>query len=210
MPRREGNVPEIEIATALGDVTDRVLVYGTSGNDVMAAGQNGFAANTDGDVDVTFSPGAFRSRYTCSTGTTTSSGVARAAPGCTSWGRSWSRAAEENESLLRGSSEIDSIDGGPGNDVLQGQELADTLTGGDGNDALSGGDGNDLMTGGAGADVFNGSGGDDTMAAQDIEVDTTINGRPGLRHRVPRPQRPGSARHRRSPSGRPSRAPATG
>ena len=44
-----------------------------------------------------------------------------------------------NESLLRGSSEIDSIDGGPGNDVLQGQESADTLTGGDGNDTLNGG-----------------------------------------------------------------------
>ncbi|MGH3129262.1 MAG: hypothetical protein ACRDNX_00425, partial [Gaiellaceae bacterium] len=56
----ESNTPEIEIATALGDATDRVIVYGTEGADSMAAGQNGFATSTDGDVDVTFAPGAFQ------------------------------------------------------------------------------------------------------------------------------------------------------
>ena len=45
---------------ALGDATDTVVVYGTSANDVIAAGQNGLALNSDGDVDITASPGAFR------------------------------------------------------------------------------------------------------------------------------------------------------
>ena len=39
----ESNFPEIEIATALGDATDKVIVYGTEGADHFAAGQNGFA-----------------------------------------------------------------------------------------------------------------------------------------------------------------------
>ena len=56
----ETNVPEIEIVTALGDATDRVVVYGTEGADHFAAGQNGFATSGDGDLDIRFSPGAFR------------------------------------------------------------------------------------------------------------------------------------------------------
>src|SRR5688500_8064872 len=39
----ETNTPEIEIAAALGDATDTVVVYGTEGPDYFAAGQNGFA-----------------------------------------------------------------------------------------------------------------------------------------------------------------------
>ena len=56
----ESNTPEIEISTQLGDATDRVIVYGTEGDDFMAAGQNGFATSADGDVDITFSPNTFR------------------------------------------------------------------------------------------------------------------------------------------------------
>ena len=56
----ESNLPEIEIATALGDATDRVVVYGTEGPDHFAAGQNGFATSGDGDLDITFSPSAFK------------------------------------------------------------------------------------------------------------------------------------------------------
>ena len=146
----------------------------------MAAGQNGFAANSDGDVDVTFSPGAFPLEVHLLDGDDYFNGRGQSGAGLHFLGPIVVTGGDGNESLLRGSSEIDSIDGGPGNDVLQGQELADTLNGGDGNDTLNGGDGNDLMTGGAGPDIFNGSGGDDTMVAQDDEADTTINGGQGF------------------------------
>ena len=146
----------------------------------MAAGQNGLAANSDGDGDVTFSPGAFRLEVHLFGGNDYFNGRGQGGAGLHFLGPIVVTGGEGDESLLRGSAEIDSIDGGPGNDVLQGQESADTLTGGDGNDTLSGGDGNDLMVGGAGADVFNGSGGDDTIAAEDGEADTSINGGPGF------------------------------
>ena len=55
----ESNIPEIEIATTLGDATDQVIVYATEGNDFVAPGQNGLALTNDGDTDVTFSPGIF-------------------------------------------------------------------------------------------------------------------------------------------------------
>ena len=54
----EFNIPEIEIATSLGDATDTIILYLTEG-DVVAQGQNGLAMNSDGDLDVTVSPGAF-------------------------------------------------------------------------------------------------------------------------------------------------------
>jgi Ca2+-binding RTX toxin-like protein len=176
----ESNIPEIEIATALGDVTDEVIVYGTLGDDVMAAGQNGFAANSDGDVDVTFSPAAFRLEVHLVDGNDYFNGRGQGGAGLHFLGPIVVTGGDGNESLLRGSSEIDSIDGGPGNDVLQGQESADALTGGEGNDTLNGGDGADLMTGGPGADVFNGSSGDDTIDAKDDEPDTSMNGGPGF------------------------------
>ena len=167
------NTPEIEIATALGDPTDRVVVYATEGNDFMAAGQNGLAANTDGDVDVTFSPAAFPLEVHMLGGNDYFNGRGQGGAGLHFLGPIVLTGGDGDESLLRGSSEIDSIDGGPGNDILQGQESADTLTGGDGNDTLSAGDGNDTVNGGPGVDVFNGSGGDDTLLVEDGEADTT-------------------------------------
>ena len=55
----ESNIPEIEVATSLGDATDTIVLYLTEGDDVVAQGQNGLAMNADGDLDVTVSPGAF-------------------------------------------------------------------------------------------------------------------------------------------------------
>ena len=190
----ESNTPEIEIATALGDATDKVIVYGTVGDDFMAAGQNGLAANSDGDVDVTFSPAAFPLEVHLLDGNDYFNGRGQGGAGLHFLGPIVLTGGDGDESLLRGSSEIDSIDGGPGNDVLQGQESADTLTGGDGNDTLSARRRERPVNGGPGVDVFNGSGGDDTLVAEDGEADTSINGGPGFDTAFLDLDRPGDAR----------------
>ena len=110
----ESNLPEIEIATALGDATDRVVVYGTEGPDHMAAGQNGFATSADGDVDVTFSPSAFKLEVHLLGGDDYFNGRGESGAGLHFLGPIVLTGGEGNESLLRGSSEPDSIDGGPG------------------------------------------------------------------------------------------------
>ena len=176
----ESNVPEIEIATSLGDATDRVVVYGTEGADYMAAGQNGFATSSDGDVDVTFAPGAFLLEVHLLGGDDYFNGRGESGAGLHFLGPIVVTGGPGDESLLRGSSEPDSIDGGPGNDELRGQEGNDTLEGGDGDDILAGGGENDTMVGGAGADTFVGSSGDDTMFAHDEEADASLNGGPGF------------------------------
>ncbi|MBW8457340.1 MAG: VCBS domain-containing protein, partial [Thiobacillus sp.] len=51
-------------------------------------------------------------------------------------------------------SDITTLSGGAGNDVLIGGTGNDTLSGGGGNDVLIGGAGNDTLTGGLGADTF--------------------------------------------------------
>lgn len=50
----ESNIPEIELALALGDGADEAVFVGTDGDDTMAAGLNGVSLNGDGDGDVTF------------------------------------------------------------------------------------------------------------------------------------------------------------
>jgi hypothetical protein len=85
----EYNLPEIEISTTLGDGTDQVVLYATDADDVLAAGQFGVALNSDGDVDVTFAPTAFKLGSTASRATTTSTRAARTARACTSSAR-WS------------------------------------------------------------------------------------------------------------------------
>jgi Ca2+-binding RTX toxin-like protein len=176
----EPNVPEIEISTSLGDATDRVIVYGTDGPDYMAAGQNGFAANGDGDVDITFAPGAFELEVHLEGGDDYFNGRGESGAGLHFLGPIFVTGGEGNESLLRGSSEPDTIEGGPGNDILRGQEANDVLDGGPGNDSLGGGGENDTLTGGPGVDEFLGSGGDDTIFAQDDEADLAVNGGPGI------------------------------
>lgn len=55
------------------------------------------------------------------------------------------------------------LDGGPGNDILQGGSGPDTLAGQTGNDFLFGGAGDDLLSGFLGADVLQGQEGRDTF-----------------------------------------------
>jgi len=175
----ESNVPEIEIATALGDAADRVVVYGTEGADTMAAGQNGFATSTDGDVDVTFAPSAFRLEVHLLGGDDYFNGRGQGGAGLHFLGPIVVTGGPGNESLLRGSSEPDSIDGGPGNDELRGEDAADVLDGGEGDDVLAAGDGDDVLTGGPGVDRFLGASGSDILFARDGVADVEINGGPG-------------------------------
>jgi Ca2+-binding RTX toxin-like protein len=175
----EPNNAEIEIATALGDAADRVVVYGTEGNDYFAAGQNGFATSSDGDVDITFAPGAFSLEVHLLGGDDYFNGRGESGAGLHFLGPITATGGPGNESLLRGSSEPDQLDGGPGNDVVRGQEGDDVLLGGEGDDSLGGGGENDTMDGGPGVDQFLGSSGDDLMLAHDEEADAELNGGPG-------------------------------
>jgi Ca2+-binding RTX toxin-like protein len=175
----ESNLAEIEIATTLGDAADRVVVYGTEGPDYFAAGQNGFATSADGDVDITFAPAAFRLDVHLLGGDDYFNGRGESGAGLHFLGPIVLTGGPGSESLLRGSSEPDSIAGGPGNDVLRGQEANDTLDGGEGDDSLGGGGENDVLIGGPGIDEFLGSSGNDTMFADDSEADLSINGGPG-------------------------------
>ena len=61
----------------------------------------------------------------------------------------------------------DTLEGGPGNDLLVGSFASDTLEGGPGNDVLRGGAGPDLLIGGPGRDVIQGQGGRDLVYARD-------------------------------------------
>jgi Ca2+-binding RTX toxin-like protein len=172
----EVNVRESEGATALGDATDRVIVYATEGNDFMAAGQNGLALNTDGDLDVSFVPNTFKLEMHMLGGDDFYNGRGQGGAGLKFLGPMVVTGGEGNESLLRGGGAADIIDGGPGNDNIESQEGADIVDGGPGDDIIAGGDHNDILTGGPGADSFSASGGDDIIYAEDDEADTLING----------------------------------
>ena len=175
----ESNNPEIEIATALGDTADRVIVHGTEGADRTAAGQNGFATSADGDVDITFSPSMLQLEVHLHGGDDYFNGRGESGAGLHFLGPIVVTGGAGNESLLRGSSDPDSIDGGPGNDQLRGEAAIDVLTGGDGDDLLVGGAGDDSLTGGPGVDTFTGTDGNDTMYADDDLADASFNGGPG-------------------------------
>jgi len=176
----EHNVPEIEIATSLGDATDRVVVYATEGDDHMAAGQSGMALFSDGDVDVTFSPTALQLEIHMLAGADYFNGGGEGGAGLKFLGPMTLNGGDGDDSLLRGSAVADVIDGGPGNDGLQGGDGNDVLNGGSGDDTLAGGAGNDTLTGGPGLDSFAGSSEDDTMYAQDDEADTSLSGGAGF------------------------------
>jgi Ca2+-binding RTX toxin-like protein len=175
----ESNVPEIEIATTLGDATDTVVVYGTEDNDTISPGQFGLSLNTDGDVDVTFAPGAFPMEIHVGGGNDYVNGRGQGGAGLHFLGPLTITGGDGDDVLLRGSSEPDSITGGPGNDRIDAQDSADVVDGGTGNDVISAGGGNDTVTGGSGADSFAGSDGDDVFYADDGEADTQLGGGPG-------------------------------
>ena len=175
----EHNLPEIEITMTLGDATDRVVVYATEGPDMHAAGQFGFATNTDGDVDWIFSPGALQLEVHMLGGDDYFNGRGQNGAGLHFLGPIIATGGEGSESLLRGSSDPDLLDGGPGNDVIRGEESVDVITGGPGDDTIGAGDGNDIVTGGAGLDSYAGSAGNDVFHAQDDEADTQLSGGAG-------------------------------
>jgi len=175
----EFNTPEIEIATSLGDAADTVVVYMTEGDDIVAPGQLGLALNSDGDVDVTFSPTAFNMEIYALGGDDYINGRGQGGAGLHFLGPLVIDGGPGNESLVRGSSEPDVLFGGPGNDRIDAQEGHDVVDGGTGNDVISSGSGDDTLTGGAGSDSFAASNGNDVIFAEDGEADGPINGGPG-------------------------------
>ena len=68
-----------------------------------------------------------------------------------------------NNDVILGNTEDNSIDGNGGNDRLRGNEGKDTLNGGDDNDLIIGGDDNDLLHGDNGSDRLFGDAGDDVL-----------------------------------------------
>lgn len=59
--------------------------------------------------------------------------------------------------------DVETINGGAGNDVMTGNTFANTLNGGLGDDQLHGGTGDDTLNGGDGADTLSGDGGNDAL-----------------------------------------------
>ena len=86
------------------------------------------------------------------------SGTAIASPTCT----------------IRGSHRGETLNGGPGRDVICGRGGNDTLRGLGGDDILLGGEGDDVLDGGAGADVFGAGGGEEVARARDGRRDWQI------------------------------------
>lgn len=70
----------------------------------------------------------------------------------------------------------DTLEGGPGDDVLTGDYRPDTLEGGSGSDILRGGPSGDLLDGGEGSDRVDGEGGRDVISARDGERDVVVCG----------------------------------
>jgi Ca2+-binding RTX toxin-like protein len=175
----EFNIPEIEIATTLGDATDTMVFFLTEGNDVVAAGQNGLSMNSDGDLDITVSPGAFALEYYALGGNDIVNARGSGGAGLHFLGPVVIEGGDGDDTL-RGSSEPDEVIGGNGNDRLEGDASADLIEGGPGNDNISAGDGPDTVIGGPGSDIFALSAGDDVAHADDGEADSSINGAQGI------------------------------
>ncbi len=172
----EFNHPEIELTTSLGNATDTVTFYTTEGDDYMAAGQNGMAVNDDGDVDITFSPAAFTLTMNLLGGADFFNGRGQGGAGLHFLGDINIYGGEGSDTWLRGSDQVDYIEGGPGNDIIRGEIGVDTIYGGTGDDDIAAGDGNDTVDGGAGRDIYVGSSGDDLFLAQDDEADVSFSG----------------------------------
>lgn len=171
--------PEIEIAVALGDASDVIVVRGGPGPDAIRMGQNGLAVNGDTDVDVTFAPLPAQIEIIGGGGVNTLTGTGGFGAGSAFLGKVILRAGDSGD-LLSGGSGNDELYGGAGNDTLEGNNGNDVLDGGAGDDILKGGSDDDVLIGGSGADQFIGSSGDDTFHAGDGERDASINGGPGV------------------------------
>ena len=175
----EFNLPEIELALSLGDSMDEMAVYGTPGNDTFAPGQNGMALNTDGDVDVTWTPnpGVFPLELHGQDGDDFINGRGQGGAGLAYLGPLLLTGGQGNDELV-GSFESDEIHGGGGDDIVFSHQLNDFVDGGPGNDSITSGEGNDQVVGGPGADNLNAGFGNDFLDADDGEADTQIHGGP--------------------------------
>ena len=171
----EFNLPEIELATALGDLTDTLVIIGSPANDLIAAGQNGVALNSDGDLDVTLSPGQHRIEVHGLGGNDFLNMRGQGGAGLAYLGPVVVY-GEAGDDELVASHSADFVYGGEGNDTIFSHQQNDFVDGGPGNDSITGGEGNDNLVGGAGADTFNGGAGDDTLHADDGEADTQLHG----------------------------------
>ena len=148
----ESGTPEIELTVALGDASDSIVVYGTTGPDTIAIGQSGMALNNDGDRDVTLTaplPSVVEAWGLG--GPNTISALGGFGAGTSFAGRAILHAGDSGDTVTGGLGN-DDIFGGLGNDILTGREGADIIDGAGGNDTLNGNDGDDQLTGGTGAD----------------------------------------------------------
>jgi Ca2+-binding RTX toxin-like protein len=174
----ESNIPEIELATNLGDATDVLAIVGTPGNDVIAPGQNGVAIDSDGDVDITVSPSIFPIEISTLGGDDFVNGRGQGGAGLHFLGPLTIDGGAGNDEIV-GSTDPDKLYGRDGNDVINAQDGVDIVEGGAGDDSLTGSEGNDTIVGGTGADSFSAGYGDDLLDADDGEADTAFNGGPG-------------------------------
>ena len=75
----------------------------------------------------------------------------------------------DEDMVLSGTKQDDTLEGGSGDDKLKGRKGDDTLYGGAGDDYLEGNGGDDILYGGLGADLMKGSGGQDTYAWMSLD-----------------------------------------
>jgi Ca2+-binding RTX toxin-like protein len=174
----EGNIPEIELATSLGDFADTLAIVGTSANDVIAPGQNGVAINSDGDLDITVSPSIFHIEVSVLGGDDFVNGRGQGGAGLHFLGPLTIYGGDGTDEIV-GSTDPDRLYGEGGNDTINAQDGADVVEGGAGNDFLTASEGDDTIVGGPGADSFSGGYGNDLLDADDGEADVSFNGGPG-------------------------------
>jgi hypothetical protein len=111
----ESNIPEIEVATNLGDATDVLVIVGTPANDVIAPGQNGVAIDSDGDLDITVNPSIFPIEISALGGDDFINGRGQGGAGLHFLGPLTIDGGEGNDEIV-GSTDPDKLSGGPGND----------------------------------------------------------------------------------------------
>jgi Ca2+-binding RTX toxin-like protein len=172
-------VSEIEIAVLLGDATDLVVVFGTSGADTISVGTSGFAFTTDADADVTLTPLPAVVEILGLAGPNTLTGRGGSGAGSNFPGKLILRAGDSGDTLQGGAGN-DEIYGGAGIDTLEGRDGNDIVNGSAGNDSVAGNNGNDELIGGSGLDALIGGDGDDLLRADDDEADTNLSGGPGI------------------------------
>jgi len=88
-------------------------------------------------------------------------------------------AAGEGDWVGAGTTDVESIMGGAGNDILTGSSVGNYISGGAGIDLIHGMDGSDTLVGGAGSDSIYGDNDADFIFAKDGEFDL-IDGGPGI------------------------------